>query len=95
MEDEPQREPSTERKPSKPRETSEPRESSEPRRKSSPARQPPGTRPTIYVGHLPYDVRPEELEEKFSKFGKIVNTSIKRRFAFIVRKRSGGEGEGG
>ena len=31
----------------------------------------------IYIGNLPDDVRPREVEDIFSKYGKIVNVDIK------------------
>lgn len=31
----------------------------------------------IYIGNLPPDVREKELEDMFSKYGKIVNMNLK------------------
>jgi RNA recognition motif-containing protein len=40
----------------------------------------------VYVGGLPSDIRESEIRKEFSRYGKIVETTIKARYAFIVSK---------
>lgn len=38
----------------------------------------------IYVGKIPKDSKSSDLEDAFSKYGKINNVEMKNGFAFIV-----------
>ncbi len=38
----------------------------------------------IFITKLPKDIRAEEIRREFQRFGKIVDVSIKRGYAFVV-----------
>jgi len=38
----------------------------------------------LYIGNISYRTVHKDLEEAFSKFGRIRSVELKRRFAFVV-----------
>lgn len=56
-------------------------------RERSPYEEDKEDNPQIYVGRLPRGLYERDLEDIFTKFGKIKSLLLKRGFAFIVSKR--------